>query len=154
MTDDCLTCRANRGELETPGGVLFQDQLWRLEHACEPIPMVGWLVLKPLRHVEAFADLTEEEAASFGPLTRRITRAMANSLGAVKTYIGLFAEGENSRHVHFHIIPRFSDTHPYHRGPTSFELLRVALVTGQNLGDLAAAERAAIAIRDELSSGQ
>ena len=30
--DECGTCRANRGEFPTPGGVIYQDGLWRLEH--------------------------------------------------------------------------------------------------------------------------
>jgi hypothetical protein len=42
----CVACQATRGEVPTPGGVIYQDRLWRLEHAFEPIPMVGWLILK------------------------------------------------------------------------------------------------------------
>src|SRR2546425_3949235 len=102
---DCGTCRANRGELAAPGGVVYEDALWRAEHAIEPIPMVGWLVLKPLRHVEAFADLTPEEAAAFGPIAHRLTRAMTAVLGPVKVYVCLFAEAEHFTHIHVHLIP-------------------------------------------------
>ncbi|MGH7763205.1 MAG: hypothetical protein ACREOM_02155, partial [Candidatus Dormibacteraceae bacterium] len=60
MTADlatCGTCRANRGELPAPGGVIHQDEHWRLEHIIPPLPMAGWLVLKPLRHIESVADM-------------------------------------------------------------------------------------------------
>jgi hypothetical protein len=47
MTDNgaregCPACRANRGELMAPSGVIYQDALWRLERSLEPISMVGW----------------------------------------------------------------------------------------------------------------
>ena len=67
--EKCIACRLHRGELSAPGGTIVRDHLWVLEHIVEPIPMVGWLVLKPVRHVESFAELTPEEASSFGPLT-------------------------------------------------------------------------------------
>jgi diadenosine tetraphosphate (Ap4A) HIT family hydrolase len=145
--EGCGTCRANRGELPTPGGVIYQDGLWRVEHVVEPIPMVGWLVLKPLRHVEAFADLTPDEAASFGPLVRRITTAMTEVLAAAKVYVCLFAEAAGFAHVHVHLIPRLEDTPSDRRGPQVFEYLREAAAEGRNLGDIADAERAASAVR-------
>ena len=148
---DCGTCRANRGELAAPGGVVYEDALWRAEHAIEPIPMVGWLVLKPLRHVEAFADLTPEEAAAFGPIAHRLTRAMTAVLGAVKVYVCLFAEAEQFTHIHVHLIPRLADAAPERRGPRVFEYLREANAHG-NRWDVAEAARAADAIRATLAS--
>jgi diadenosine tetraphosphate (Ap4A) HIT family hydrolase len=147
----CGTCRANRGELQAPGGVVYQDALWRAEHAIEPIPMVGWLVLKPLRHVESFADLTTEEAASFGPIAHRLSRAITAELGATKVYLSLYAEAEHFPHVHVHLIPRFADTPPDRRGPRVFEYLREAAAHG-NQADVVEAVRVAGAIRDRLAA--
>jgi len=144
---ECLTCRLNQGEGRAPGGVTYEDHLWRLEHAIEPIPLVGWLVLKPLRHVEQFADLSEDEVAAFGPLTRRIAQAMTEVLHPEKIYLTLYAEGPGFAHLHVHIIPRFADTPPERRGPRVFEYLRESSQTGRNLGDPAAAEDVAAAIR-------
>lgn len=97
-SDSCLTCRFNRDEIASLGGPIYRDALWRLEHVNEPIPLVGWLVLKPMRYVEAFADLTEEEAAAFGPLTRRVTQAMTEVLRPIKTYLSLFTDRAPTRH--------------------------------------------------------
>lgn len=150
--ETCGTCRANCGEITSPGGVIYEDALWRVEHAIEPIPMVGWLVVKPLRHVESFADLSPEEAASFGPLVHRITHAMRDVLNPAEVYVCLFAEADNFTHIHFHLIPRWDDTPPERRGPRVFEYLREAINQDRNLGNIADAEQTAQAIRDHVMS--
>lgn len=149
--EDCITCRLNRGEMTgSPGGILYRDHLWVLEHAIEPIPLVGWLVLKTYRHVEAFADLADEEAVTFGPLTRRITRAMTAVLHPEKVYLSLYAEARDFPHLHVHLIPRFADTPPDHRGPGIFQYLSAAVRSGENGGAVEAAARVAAQIRAAL----
>lgn len=150
FTEDCGTCRANRGDIKTPGGVIYQDALWRLEHTFEPIPLVGWLVLKPLRHVESFPDLTDGEAESLGPLIRRATRAMREVLQPAKVYVCQFSEAEGFAHVHFHLIPRFADTPHELQGPGVFDLLRRATQEQRNLGDVEVAARTAQEIGERL----
>jgi diadenosine tetraphosphate (Ap4A) HIT family hydrolase len=123
---DCITCRYNRGELQSPGGVIYKDDLWQLEHVHFPVPALGWLVLKPRRHVEYFADLTPEELAPYGPLAGRISGALREVLNPVKVYMCLFAEAENAAHVHIHFIPRLESTPIEYRGPGVFQLLAQA----------------------------
>ncbi len=146
----CGTCRANRGALVTPGGVIYDDGVWRLEHILEPVPMVGWLVLKPWRHVESMADLTDDVAASFGVLSRRVIAVMREVLRPEKVYLCLFAEAEQFAHIHFHLIPRFTDTGSHHRGPHIFDTLREANRRGENLADPAEAARVGEQIRTRL----
>lgn len=148
-TAECVACRANRGEIVAPGAALYDDGLWRLEHTFEPIPMVGWLVLKPLRHVESLADLTAEEAAALGPLLRRITQAMNATLTPAKVYAALFAEAV--AHLHIHLIPRAADLPESARGPDIFALLSQAAHTGENQGDVDEARRVALAIKQRLT---
>ena len=150
--DACVTCRANRGEIAAPGGVIYQDAHWRLEHTFEPIPMVGWLVLKPLRHVEMIADLTPDEAAALGTLLRRAAGAMRDVLNPVKVYVSLYAEAENAAHIHFHLIPRHDDLAEDRLGPWVFHFLAEAHRERRNLGDVEAAGRAAGAIRARLQA--
>jgi diadenosine tetraphosphate (Ap4A) HIT family hydrolase len=153
VSDGCITCRANRGEVATPGGVLHDDGLWRLEHTFEPLPLVGWLVLKPLRHVESVADLTEAEAAALGPLIRRTSAALTAVLNCTKVYVICFAEAADAPHVHFHLVPRAADLLPDRRGPRVFEYLREAKERRENLADPAEATRVATAVREALSRG-
>ncbi len=150
MSATCGTCRANQGLLAAPGGVIHEDALWRVEHAIEPIPIAGWLIAKPLRHVEAFADLTPEEAAAFGPLVRRVMRAMSEVLAPAKIYLCLFAELENFAHIHFHLIPRWPNDPPAQRGPGVFDLLRRAGTEGRSLADVDEAARRAARIREAM----
>lgn len=146
----CVACRANRNEIVTPGGPLYDDGLWRLEHTFEPIPMVGWLVLKPLRHVEHLADLTPQEAATLGPLLQRTAQALRETLAPAKVYCVLLAEAVT--HLHIHLIPRAPDLPADLRGPDVFALLSKATHSGLNQGDVAEAERAALAVKALLAA--
>lgn len=116
----CGTCRANRGELRAPGGAIYDDGLWRVEHRLEP-EVAGWLVVKPLRHVTAFAALTEPEASAFGALMRRVMSALTSIVSPVKIYMVMFSEQEGFEHIHVHVIPRSSDVPEQFRGPGIFD---------------------------------
>lgn len=149
--ESCGTCRANREFLTAPGGVILDDGTWRLEHILEPIPMAGWLVLKPWCHVESMADLTEDESASLGRLSRRVIGAMREVMHPEKVYMCLFAEAEHFAHIHFHFIPRFASTPLDRRGPAAFEYLADASRKGRSLVDVSEAVRIAAEIRDLLA---
>lgn len=136
----CRTCRLIAGdEPGGPGGLIYGDELWEIEHAIEPLPLLGWLVLRPRRHVEHFADLTPEEALTFGPLVHRVTAAMTEILHPAKIYLSLYAEAEGFAHLHVHLIPRYLDTPDDHRGPRIFAYLSEAAASGRNTVDPARA---------------
>lgn len=149
--DDCGTCRANRGEIVAPGGVIHEDPLWRIEHILRPIPMLGWLIAKPIRHVTSFAALTSQEAASFGPLIHRTTRALQRIMDAEKVYLCLFAEAEGFVHIHFHLIPAARGLPIGRRGPAIFDLIGEAKREG-DLADPTAAAAIADRVRAALAS--
>ncbi len=117
---DCLACRANRGELTAPGGVIYDDGRWRVEHQLAPAVLPGWLILKLLRHVTSLAELTVAEAAALGPLLARLTAALEAETGAERVYSVLLAEAVT--HVHFHLIPRRATIPAEQRGPAIFAL--------------------------------
>src|SRR5438552_389195 len=121
---DCMACLANRGELHPPGGVIYDDGWWRVEHMLMPAVLPGWLIVKPLRHVESLAALTADEAAAMGPLLQRVTGALEAATGAERVYTVLFAE--EVTHVHIHVIPRRQDVPASARGPAIFNLPRTA----------------------------
>ena len=146
----CGTCRANRGELAAPGGIIFQDAHWRLEHILPPIPLAGWLVLKPLRHVEALGELNTDEADAFGPLAQRVSAALQAVVQPAKVYLCQFSEAEHFAHIHFHLIPRAVDLPPERRGPAIFELLSITRKEGRDLASPDEAERIAFAVRERL----
>jgi diadenosine tetraphosphate (Ap4A) HIT family hydrolase len=124
--DHCLSCDVVRGLIQPPGGLILGTDLWQLTHAIDPVPVVGWLILQPLRHVESFAELTEAEAAEFGPLARRASAAVTEALGLTKAYMAMFMEAHGFAHLHVHLIPRFADMPADRRGPDAFGWMRDA----------------------------
>ncbi len=152
IIESCGTCRANRGDLTAPGGVIYDDGVWRLEHVLQPIPMVGWLVLKPWRHIESMAELTEEEAASFGTVSRRAMAAMQDVLHPDKIYLCLFAEQQSFAHIHYHLIPRVANTPLERRGPGAFTYMPAAHDLNQDLGIVSEAVAIVQAIRELFAS--
>jgi diadenosine tetraphosphate (Ap4A) HIT family hydrolase len=120
MTCD-LTARRHQGPLCEN---IYEDEHWRVAHAFNT-SLPGWLVVIAKRHVASFAELKEEEAASFGPLLHRVSRALREVTGAVKTYTILFAEHPDHPHVHFHVVPRMADMPADKRGRRAFDYLDV-----------------------------
>lgn len=136
--------------MTAPGGVIFQDAHWRLEHILPPIPLAGWLVLKPLRHIEALGDLSTGEATTFGPLVQRISAALSAAVQPAKVYLCQFSEAQHFAHLHFHLIPRAADLPTERRGPAVFELLSITRGEGRDLAPPEEAERIALAVRERL----
>lgn len=121
-THHCLACQVNEGRTAPPGGVIYRDRWWQVDHRVDPGPILGWLVLKPLRHVEFLDALTDDEAATLGRVTRRVVGAMRAALPSppAKVYALLLAEAADCPHLHWHLVPR-SATHPREfRGPRIF----------------------------------
>ena len=115
-----------------------------------PIPMAGWLVLKPKRHVESVASLTLAEARTLGPLIARTAAALQRATGARKVYVGLFAEAKAFPHIHIHLIPRPRRLAARLRGPLIFALMR----TDKDRAPLADAVRIAERTRRSLGASR
>lgn len=103
----CMACDVLEGRLEAPGGTIFREGGWVLDHSLSPCALRGWLILKPERHVEHVAELTPEESASVGSLIQRASRALMAALDAERVYV--MSMGEVVRHVHFYLVPRYAD---------------------------------------------
>jgi diadenosine tetraphosphate (Ap4A) HIT family hydrolase len=123
VSDDCYTCR-NNAALDTlpPRESVAVDGIWRVAHAFDSA-LPGWLVVVPLRHVEALEDLGEDEVAPLGPLLRRTSLALREVTGALKSYVMFFAEGEGFSHLHLHVVPRMPWFSASDVGPQVFGFL-------------------------------
>ena len=110
VDDRCLACDVTARIVVPPGGTILDEGGWLLEHAISPVPLKGWLILKPKRHVEHVAELDPHESQALGPLIAKVTSAMMIALEPERVYVCSF--GEVVKHVHFYFVPRYSSMPP------------------------------------------
>ena len=119
----CGTCRSIAGELSlTNAPRLDLDEHWIVEHA-HPVAVSGWLVLVLRRHARALHELTDVEAAGLGRWLPALTRALHEATGCELEYVMQFAEADEHRHVHIHLVARATDWPDDLRGPRVFAAL-------------------------------
>ena len=115
-SNDCLVCCKHRGEVDIPGGVIYEDDLIYISHAQpwgdEQEYYLGHVFVEPKRHVAEVADLTEAEAQIIGVYTSRVAKALLHTENMEHIYI--FVIGDGVPHVHYHVIGRYPNApHEY-----------------------------------------
>lgn len=112
----CLACDLTNGRQSLPGGLIWQSAHWRVEHCVGPLG-VGTLLVKPLRHVEAIAELTVDEAAELGPALRRTSAVVAELCQPEQVYACLWSHaGRRPGHIHFVVQPAAAQAIEAHGG--------------------------------------
>lgn len=91
-----------------PDQAIWVESGWLVAHSFNSA-LPGWLVVLPLRHVESFHELSDQESQALGTLVRRASGALIQVVGCAKTYAVMFAEAPGFQHLHVHVIPRASD---------------------------------------------
>jgi diadenosine tetraphosphate (Ap4A) HIT family hydrolase len=125
----CLACDLTAGRQKLSGGTINRTSHWTVEHCIGPLG-VGTLIVKPLRHVTRFADLTPEEATDFGPLLHNVTRALGEELEPDQTYICEWSHASwVAGHIHFVVQPAWNrDSDRFEQpGPFTLEMFRAAV---------------------------
>jgi ATP adenylyltransferase len=105
---ECLVCRELSGEIDLPGGFLWDDgeavafhlpPLDRNEH-----PYLGHCLVVTRRHVDHLSDLTATEAASVAAASRKIAAAL-RAEGVERVHVAVIGLGVP--HFHQHLYPRY-----------------------------------------------
>jgi diadenosine tetraphosphate (Ap4A) HIT family hydrolase len=117
---DCYSCR--HADDTAPRQDVLRTGHWRVAHAFNST-LPGWLVILPAEHLAAFTELTPQAAEELGPLVRRLSLALEQVTGCVKTYLMQFSEAEGFSHLHLHLVPRMPDQPDDLRGPRIFGYL-------------------------------
>jgi diadenosine tetraphosphate (Ap4A) HIT family hydrolase len=110
----CRLCLGPSNDPELGRVQVWEDELWRLTTSVGPgDPSAGFSYLEPKRHVPHITDLEGDEAASFGGVLARCTRALKAATGADVVYVYIFGGGV--AHLHVHLAPHregdaYSDT--------------------------------------------
>lgn len=113
MSETCSICQKHQGEIDRPGGVIYEDDLCYAGHAFMPEGAVedvylGHLIVEPKRHVLGLAELTDDEARQLGWLITQLSRALKDCHNAEHVY--LFVLGHHVEHLHYHVAPRYPGT--------------------------------------------
>jgi len=117
--EPCVACEIVAGRHVPVGGILLVERGLHLHAVAGPTPVAGWVVLTTARHVRCLADLDDAEAVALARLAVRVQRAQRATLGAEIAYA--VSLGEQVKHFHLHLIPRYADTPARLRGPGVFQ---------------------------------
>jgi diadenosine tetraphosphate (Ap4A) HIT family hydrolase len=136
---DCRICElhANLSDLPVREKVYVDDH-WRVSHGWSTLE--GWLVVCARQHAQALDDLSPEALECLGPLVGRLTAALRRVVRCERTYLVLFAETPEFRHVHIHVVPRMAWFGEADSGPNVFRFLQApesAWITKARRDDLA-----------------
>jgi diadenosine tetraphosphate (Ap4A) HIT family hydrolase len=122
LVPGCFCCDQQAAASLPPRDDIVHTDHWRVVHAFNST-LPGWLVLLPTRHLTSFAQLTPDAADELGGLVRRLTLALEQVTGCVKTYLMQFSEAEGFSHLHLHLVPRLSEHPDEARGPKVFAFI-------------------------------
>jgi diadenosine tetraphosphate (Ap4A) HIT family hydrolase len=99
---DCPICRGAAFDPEMDRVAVWEDALWRLTVSLSA-EVAGFAYLEPKRHVSHVTDLDGAEAATFGSVLARCSRALREVTGAEVVYVYIFGDG--IPHLHAHLAP-------------------------------------------------
>jgi diadenosine tetraphosphate (Ap4A) HIT family hydrolase len=106
--DDCLVCREVAGEIDLPGGQLWEDANVVAFHLPpiekNPRPYLGHCMVVTRRHVDHLGDLTEAEAESVARASRSLAAGL-RAEGAERVHVAVI--GLAVPHFHQHLYPRY-----------------------------------------------
>lgn len=99
----CIACEILTGQKKIPGGSLLRTNNFDI-HQDFAVPIPGFLIIVPVRHVNSVEDFTNEEATEFGLLLKTARKAVTQSLGIELVHL---LQDENSPHFHLAMLPRY-----------------------------------------------
>ncbi|MEO6996858.1 MAG: HIT family protein [Terracoccus sp.] len=118
----CFACDHQASDALPPREDVVHTEYWRVAVAFNST-LPGWLVINPTRHLTSFTELAPAAADELGGLVHRLSRALEQVTGCVKTYLMQFSEADGFSHLHVHVVPRMPDHPAEARGPKVFAYL-------------------------------
>lgn len=101
---DCMGCAISRGDIEIPGGVIYNGKFLTLG-ADPEIPIPGFLIISLKRHANSFSELSRDERIEIGDVIFTAEKALKEL--NITSEVTLVQE-ERSKHFHIWIFPNYS----------------------------------------------
>jgi diadenosine tetraphosphate (Ap4A) HIT family hydrolase len=134
-TDNCPYCDLHADPV---GGWIYGDVRWLVRHGPAGSTLAGGLQIISVRHFVDFAEMTDDEAASFGPLLLRLDVALRATTDAERVH--LVSTRDRVAHFHAWLYPR----------PASHPLRGTDFLAAPQSTEVADLERVADAVRQRL----
>lgn len=99
----CLSCAYVKHEFSLPAGMAFENEMFTLSQDWE-LPIVGFFVVTPKRHVESLAELSDAERNAMFTLVNEAIKVLKKH-NVCEFYNVIFEEKPN-RHLHIWLMPR------------------------------------------------
>ncbi|MGD0439339.1 MAG: HIT family protein [Acidimicrobiales bacterium] len=110
MSDTCIICQEQAGEVEVPGGYLLEDEdvvAFHVPPLSDRTCYLGHLLVTPRRHCPDFAGLDRHEAQAVGAAIATCSAALKR-LGTERVYVATI--GHRVGHLHVHLLARWPGT--------------------------------------------
>lgn len=101
--DGCLGCAYAKHQFSLPTGIEYEDDLFTLSQDWE-LPIQGFFVIAPKRHVEEFSELTENERKNIYEIVNYTIKILKENNVCEK--FNVIFEEKSHRHFHIWIMPR------------------------------------------------
>ena len=109
MKEPCLICKQLNTAESLPGGPLVGGDLVVAYHAPPierfPRPYLGRFLVVTRRHVDHLADLTADEAAAVGVVSRTVASGLMAMEDVARVHVAVIGLGV--AHFHQHVFPRY-----------------------------------------------
>ncbi|HJR92155.1 MAG TPA: hypothetical protein VJ938_06930 [Acidimicrobiia bacterium] len=101
----CLACDLTSGRVALPGGMVAEEHGWVVEHCVGPLGL-GTLIVKPRRHVEHVANLSDDEALAMGRVLQQAAQIVGRLTDPDQVYVCLWSHASRRPgHIHYVVQP-------------------------------------------------
>ncbi|MEH7124239.1 HIT family protein [Bacillus sp. JJ1532] len=117
MNANCFICKKHKGELQTSGVLIYEDEYVYVGHIDSngKPNYLGHLMVDLKRHVPTLAEMNPEEAKAFGMIMARVSKALKETEKAEHIYA--VVSGNAVPHLHMHLVARYPNTPEEYWGP-------------------------------------
>ncbi|WNS74786.1 HIT family protein [Bacillus sp. DTU_2020_1000418_1_SI_GHA_SEK_038] len=117
MSETCFICRKHKGELQSSGVQIYEDEYVYVGHIdSDGKPnYLGHLMIDLKRHVPTLAEMNPDEAKAFGMMMARVSKALKETEEAEHIYA--VVSGNAVPHLHMHLVARYPGTPEEYWGP-------------------------------------
>lgn len=98
---NCMSCAIAKGELELPGGLIFEDEYITIGADTE-IPLNGFIIIATKRHVNSISELSKNERYDLIDYIAKMIKAL-KELNIIEEVT--IVQEERANHLHVWIFP-------------------------------------------------